>query len=434
MSGIVAIVGRPNVGKSTIFNRLVGERKAIVDDMSGVTRDRHYGTSEWNNREFTVIDTGGYVTNSDDIFEKSIREQVEIAIDEADLLLFMVDVTTDITDLDESFARFLRKTNKPVIVAVNKVDNNERLLMSHSFYGLGFENQYPISSVSGSGTGDLMDAIIEHLPAPLEDDDNELPRISLIGRPNVGKSSLCNVLLGEERNIVTDIAGTTRDTIDSHYNAFGKDFILVDTAGVRKKGKNMDNVEFYSVMRSIKAIESSDVVLLVIDATQGMEAQDVNLFSLAAKNGKGLVILVNKWDLVEKDHKSTKYYIEEIHEKIAPFTDVPVIFVSALTKQRVFKAVETAIEVFENTQKRVSTSKLNDLMLEIIQQTPPPSKKGKYIKIKYVTQLKSKRVSFAFFCNLPQYIGDAYKRFLENQLRKHFDFKGVPINIYFRQK
>lgn len=434
MSGIVAIVGRPNVGKSTIFNRLVGERKAIVDDMSGVTRDRHYGTSEWNNREFTVIDTGGYVTNSDDIFEKSIREQVEIAIDEADLLLFMVDVTTDITDLDESFARFLRKTNKPVIVAVNKVDNNERLLMSHSFYGLGFENQYPISSVSGSGTGDLMDAIIEHLPAPLEDDYNELPRISLIGRPNVGKSSLCNVLLGEERNIVTDIAGTTRDTIDSHYNAFGKDFILVDTAGVRKKGKNMDNVEFYSVMRSIKAIESSDVVLLVIDATQGMEAQDVNLFSLAAKNGKGLVILVNKWDLVEKDHKSTKYYIEEIHEKIAPFTDVPVIFVSALTKQRVFKAVETAIEVFENTQKRVSTSKLNDLMLEIIQQTPPPSKKGKYIKIKYVTQLKSKRVSFAFFCNLPQYIGDAYKRFLENQLRKHFDFKGVPINIYFRQK
>ena len=434
MSGIVAIVGRPNVGKSTIFNRLVGERKAIVDDMSGVTRDRHYGTSEWNNREFTVIDTGGYVTNSDDIFEKSIREQVEIAIDEADLLLFMVDVTTDITDLDESFARFLRKTNKPVIVAVNKVDNNERLLMSHSFYGLGFENQYPISSVSGSGTGDLMDAIIEHLPAPLEDDDSELPRISLIGRPNVGKSSLCNVLLGEERNIVTDIAGTTRDTIDSHYNAFGKDFILVDTAGVRKKGKNMDNVEFYSVMRSIKAIESSDVVLLVIDATQGMEAQDVNLFSLAAKNGKGLVILVNKWDLVEKDHKSTKYYIEEIHEKIAPFTDVPVVFVSALTKQRVFKAVETAIEVFENTQKRVSTSKLNDLMLEIIQQTPPPSKKGKYIKIKYVTQLKSKRVSFAFFCNLPQYVGDAYKRFLENQLRKHFDFKGVPINIYFRQK
>lgn len=434
MSGIVAIVGRPNVGKSTIFNRLVGERKAIVDDMSGVTRDRHYGTSEWNNREFTVIDTGGYVTNSDDIFEKSIREQVEIAIDEADLLLFMVDVTTDITDLDESFARFLRITNKPVIVAVNKVDNNERLLMSHSFYGLGFENLYPVSSVSGSGTGDLMDAIIEHLPAPLEEEDNELPRISLIGRPNVGKSSLCNVLLGEERNIVTDIAGTTRDTIDSHYNVFGKDFILVDTAGVRKKGKNMDNVEFYSVMRSIKAIESSDVVLLVIDATQGMEAQDVNLFSLASKNGKGLVILVNKWDLVEKDHKSTKYYIEEIHEKIAPFTDVPVIFVSALTKQRVFKAVETAIEVFENTQKRVPTSKLNDLMLEIIQQTPPPSKKGKYIKIKYVTQLKSKRVSFAFFCNLPQYIGDAYKRFLENQLRKHFDFKGVPINIYFRQK
>ena len=434
MSGIVAIVGRPNVGKSTIFNRLQGERKAIVDDQSGVTRDRHYGTTDWGNREFTIIDTGGYVTNSNDVFEKSIREQVEIAIDEADVLLFMVDVTTDITDLDESFARFLRKTNKPVLVVVNKVDNNERLLMHHQFYGLGFEHVFPVSSMSGSGTGDLMDALVTFLPPEAEELEDDLPRISLIGRPNVGKSSLCNVLLGEERNIVTDIAGTTRDTIDTKYSAYGMDFTLVDTAGVRKKGKTMDNVEFYSVMRSIKAIESSDVVLLILDATMGMESQDVNLFSLAAKNGKGVVILVNKWDLVEKDHKSTKYYIEEIHEKIAPFTDVPIVFISAKTKQRVFKAVETAIEVYNNTQKRVSTAKLNDLMLEIIQETPPPSKKGKYIKIKYVTQIKTKKVSFAFFCNLPQYIGDAYKRFLENQLRKHFDFTGVPINIFFRKK
>lgn len=434
MSGIVAIVGRPNVGKSTIFNRLQGERKAIVDDASGVTRDRHYGTSDWGNREFTIIDTGGYVTNSNDVFEKSIREQVEIAISEADVLLFMVDVTTGITDLDESFTRFLRKTNKPIIVAVNKVDNNERLMMSNEFYSLGFEHVFPVSSISGSGTGDLLDEIIKLLPDEVLQEDTELPRISLIGRPNVGKSSLCNVLLGEERNIVTDIAGTTRDTIDTKYSAYGMDFILVDTAGVRKKGKTMDNVEFYSVMRSIKAIEGSDVVMIIIDATTGMEAQDVNLFSLAAKNGKGIVILVNKWDLVEKDHKSTKYYIEEIHAKIAPFTDVPIIFVSALTKQRVFKAVETAIQVYENTQKHISTSKLNEVLLEIIKETPPPAKKGKYIKIKYITQIKTRKVSFAFFCNLPQYVGDAYKRFLENQLRKHFDFTGVPISIFFRKK
>ncbi|MCO4819691.1 MAG: ribosome biogenesis GTPase Der [Bacteroidetes bacterium] len=434
MSGIVAIVGRPNVGKSTIFNRLQGERKAIVDDSSGVTRDRHYGTTDWGNREFTIIDTGGYVVNSNDVFEKSIRDQVEIAISEADVLIFMVDVTTDITDLDESFARFLRKTKKPVLLAVNKVDNNERLIMSNVFYSLGYENIYPLSSISGSGTGELMDAILELLPPEIEQDENELPRLSLIGRPNVGKSSLCNVLLGEERNIVTDIAGTTRDTIDTRYSAYGMDFTLVDTAGVRKKGKTMDNVEFYSVMRSIKAIESSDVVLLIIDATIGLESQDVNLFSLAAKNGKGIVILVNKWDLVEKDHKSTKFYIEEIHEKIAPFTDVPIIFVSALTKQRVFKAVETAITVYKNTQKHISTSKLNDVMLEIINETPPPSKKGKYIKIKYVTQIKTRKMSFAFFCNLPQYVGDSYKRFIENQLREHFDFTGVPISIFFRKK
>lgn len=434
MSGIVAIVGRPNVGKSTIFNRLQGERKAIVDDSSGVTRDRHYGTTDWGNREFTIIDTGGYVTNSNDVFEKSIRDQVEIAISEADLVVFMVDVTTGVTDLDESFTRFLRKTNKPVIVVVNKVDNNERLMMSHQFYSLGYEHLFPLSSISGSGTGELMDEIIKQLQPEVETQKSDLPRLSLIGRPNVGKSSLCNVLLGEERNIVTDIAGTTRDAIDTHYSAFGMDFTLVDTAGVRKKGKTMDNVEFYSVMRSIKAIESSDVVLLILDATIGMEAQDVNLFSLAAKNGKGLVILVNKWDLVEKDHKSTKYYIEEIHERIAPFTDVPIIFVSALTKQRVFKAVETAIEVYQNTQKHIPTSKLNDIMLEVIEETPPPAKKGKYIKIKYITQIKTKKMSFAFFCNLPQYVGDSYKRFLENQLRERFGFTGVPISIFFRKK
>ncbi|MBI1305212.1 MAG: ribosome biogenesis GTPase Der [Bacteroidetes bacterium] len=434
MSGIVAIVGRPNVGKSTLFNRLQGERKAIVDDASGVTRDRHYGKTDWADREFTIIDTGGYVTNSDDIFEKSIRSQVEIAIQEADVLVFMVDVTTDITLLDESFTRFLRKTNKPVIVAVNKCDNHDRLHMSHQFYALGFEHVYPVSSISGSGTGELMDAIVSMLPPDIENVESELPRISLIGRPNVGKSSLCNVLLGEERNIVTDIAGTTRDTIDSHYSAFGHEFILVDTAGVRKKNKVMENVEFYSVMRSIKAIESSDVVLLILDATEGMEAQDVNLFGLAAKNGKGVVILVNKWDLVEKDHHSTKHFSELIEEKIAPFTDVPIIFVSALTKQRVFKAVETAMEVYANMSRRIPTHQLNELLLPIIEETPPPSKKGKYVKIKYITQIKSKRVGFAFFCNLPQYVGESYKRFLENRLRQHFDFKGVPINIYFRKK
>ncbi len=434
MSGIVAIVGRPNVGKSTLFNRLQGQRKAIVDDSSGVTRDRHYGTSDWLDREFTIVDTGGYVPNSKDIFEKSIRTQVEIAVNEADVLIFLVDVMTDITDLDESFARYMRKTNKPILVAVNKVDNHERLIMSNQFYGLGFEHLFPISSVSGSGTGELLDAVIEHLPPEHVVEKSDLPRISLIGRPNVGKSSLCNVLLGEERNIVTEIAGTTRDTIDSKYSAFGKEFILVDTAGVRKKSKVSENVEFYSVMRSIKAIENADVVLIVIDAASGMESQDVNLFSLAAKNGKGVVILVNKWDLMEKDHNSTKYYTEEIADKIAPFNDVPVLFISALTKQRVFKAMETAIDVYDNLQRRVSTSKLNDLLLPIIEEKPPPSKKGKYVKIKYITQIRSKHVGFAFFCNLPQYVSEAYSRFLENQLRQHFDFKGVPINIYFRKK
>jgi len=434
MSGIVAIIGRPNVGKSTLFNRLLGERKAIVDDMSGVTRDRHYGKGEWLGREFTVIDTGGYVPRSSDIFEESIRAQVEIAIEEADVLLFVVDVVTDITDLDEEFARILRRSEKPVLLVVNKADNHERLMESNVFYSLGFEHLFPISAMSGSGSGELLDELVKQLPDPQEEEELELPRIALIGRPNVGKSSLCNALLGFDRTLVTEIAGTTRDTIDTHYNAFGKEFILVDTAGIRKKGKVHDDVEFYSVMRSINAVEKSDVCLLLIDPQQGMEAQDVNLFRLAQRNAKGIVILVNKWDLVEKDHKSTAKFTDHIHSKIAPFTDVPVIFISALTKQRIHKAIETAIEVYDNTQKRVSTSKLNDVMLPIIQEKPPPSKKGKYIKIKYITQLKSKKVAFAFFCNLPQYVMESYARFLENQIREHFDFEGVPISIYFRKK
>lgn len=434
MSGIVAIVGRPNVGKSTLFNRLMGERKAIVDDVSGVTRDRHYAKSEWLGREFSVIDTGGYVPRSSDIFEKSIRQQVEIAIDEADVLLFVVDVTTDLTDLDEEFAKILRRSDKPVIVVVNKVDNHERKLESNVFYSLGFEELYPISAVSGSGTGELLDTLVGLLPEPVEVEDSELPRIALIGRPNVGKSSLCNALLGQERTMVTEIAGTTRDTIDTHYNAFGKEFLLVDTAGIRKKAKVHENVEFYSVMRSISAVEGADVCVILIDALTGMEAQDVNLFRLAQRNGKGIVILVNKWDLVEKDTHSTKAYTEAVKNKISPFVDVPILFISALTKQRIHKAIEKAIEVHENTKKRVSTSKLNDVLLPIIQEKPPPSKKGKYIKIKYITQLKSNKVSFAFFCNLPQYVSEAYTRFLENQIREHFDFEGVPITIYFRKK
>jgi len=434
MSGIVAIVGRPNVGKSTLFNRLMGERKAIVDDVSGVTRDRHYAKSEWLGREFSVIDTGGYVPRSSDIFEKSIRQQVEIAIDEADVLLFIVDVTTDMTDLDEEFAKILRKSQKPVIVVVNKVDNHERRLESNVFYSLGFEELYPISAMSGSGTGDLLDKVVSLLPEPKEEVENELPRLALIGRPNVGKSSLCNALLGQERTMVTDIAGTTRDTIDTHYNAFGKEFLLVDTAGIRKKAKVHENVEFYSVMRSISAVEGSDVCLLLIDAESGMEAQDVNLFRLAQRNGKGIVILVNKWDLVEKDTQSTKAYTEAVKDKIAPFVDVPILFISALTKQRIHRAIEKAIEVYDNTKKSVPTSKLNDVLLPIILEKPPPAKKGKYIKIKYITQLKSKKVTFAFFCNLPQYVSEAYSRFLENQIREHFDFEGVPITIYFRKK
>lgn len=434
MSGIVAIVGRPNVGKSTLFNRLVGGRKAIVDDASGVTRDRHYGKAEWLDNEFTVIDTGGYVVNSDDVFEASIRDQVAIAMEEADVLLFMVDVTTTMTDLDMNFAKILRRGNKPVIVVVNKVDNNQRQYEAGEFYGLGFDKLFTISSVSGSGTGDMLDELVKHLPGKGEVEESNLPKFAIVGRPNAGKSSLCNVLLGEERNIVTDIPGTTRDTINSHYNAFGKEFILVDTAGIRKKSKVHENVEFYSVMRSLRSVEDCDVMILMIDATRGMSSQDVNLFRLAQRNGKGILILVNKWDLMDKDTMSAKRYEDEIKVKISPFTDVPVLFISALTKQRVFKSVETAYEVYENLTKHISTNKLNEFLLPLMQDKPPAAKKGKYIKVKYVTQLKTKRVIFAFFCNLPQYVTEAYKRFLENKIRETYDFTGVPIQISFRKK
>jgi len=432
---IVAIIGRPNVGKSTLFNRLVGDRKAIVDDMSGVTRDRHYGRCEWAGKEFTVVDTGGFVTDTKDIFEKEIATQVLIAIKEANALIFIVDGTAGVTDVDKEFALIIRKANKPIFVAVNKTDSNQRMDNQHQFHALGFENIIPIASISGFGTGELLDEVVKVLPEEEEGDATALPKIALVGRPNVGKSSLCNALLGVERNIVTDIPGTTRDSINTHYNYYGKDFVLIDTAGIRKKGKVNEDIEFYSVMRSIKAIEETDVMMLLIDAKDGIESQDINLFHLAQKNGKGIVIVVNKWDLVEeKETNTTKIYTEQILRKIAPFTDVPIIFTSALTKQRIFKAMEMALEVYENMSKRIPTSKLNDMLLPMIDKTPPQATKGKHIKIKYITQLPTKKVCFAFFCNLPQYVAESYKRFLENRLREHFDFKGVPIFIYFRKK
>ena len=433
---IVAIIGRPNVGKSTLFNRLVGDRKAIVDDMSGVTRDRHYGKCEWTGHEFTIVDTGGFVSDTKDIFEKEIANQVLIAIKEADALIFMVDGTAGVTDVDKEFGLIIRKSGKPVFIGVNKTDSNLRMDNQHQFHSLGFENIFPIASISGFGTGDLLDEVVKVLPVLEEAGDAAaLPKIALVGRPNVGKSSLCNALLGVERNIVTDIPGTTRDSINTHYNYYGKDFVLIDTAGIRKKGKVNEDIEFYSVMRSIKAIEDTDVVMILIDAKDGLESQDVNLFHLAQKNGKGIVIVINKWDLVEgKETNTIKTYTEQILRKIAPFTDVPIIFISALTKQRIFKAMEMALEVYENMSKRITTSKLNDVLLPIIEKTPPPSTKGKQVKIKYITQLPTKKVCFAFFCNLPQYVSESYKRFLENRLREHFDFKGVPLFIFFRKK
>ncbi|MES3019766.1 MAG: ribosome biogenesis GTPase Der [Bacteroidota bacterium] len=433
MSNIVAIVGRPNVGKSTLYNRLTETRKAIVDDYSGVTRDRHYGTAEWTDKNFTVIDTGGYVAHSDDVFEAAIREQVVIAIEEATVILFMVDVVTGVTDLDDDIAKLLRRSNKPVFVVVNKVDNNQRLNDASIFYSLGLGEIYSLSAMSGSGTGELLDDVIKHFEDEPED-ENSLPKYAIVGRPNVGKSSLINALIGKERNIVTPIAGTTRDSIHIHYNQFGHEFMLIDTAGLRKKTKVKENIEFYSVMRTIKALEEADVIILMIDAVEGIESQDINIFHLAEKNKKGVVILVNKWDLIEKNTKTTGVFEDTIRDKIAPFSDVPIVFTSVVEKQRIYKSLEAASKVYENKLKKIPTSKLNDVMLPIIENYPPPAVKGKYVKIKYITQINGSSPMFAFFCNLPQYIKEPYKRFIENKLREHFDFTGVPIQIYFRQK
>ncbi|MFZ5939377.1 MAG: ribosome biogenesis GTPase Der [Bacteroidota bacterium] len=434
MGNIVAIVGRPNVGKSTLFNRLTESRHAIVDEASGVTRDRHYGRVIWNRREFSVIDTGGYVTNSDDVFEEEIRKQVLLAIEEADVLLFVVDVISGITDLDETIADMLRRVNKPVLVIPNKVDNSDRLYDSSQFYSLGFGDLFPISSINGSGTGDLLDRVTALFTKEDSDPEVELPRIAVVGRPNVGKSSLVNALIGEERNIVTPISGTTRDSIYTRYNKFGHDFYLVDTAGLRKKGKVHEDIEFYSVMRSVRAIENSDVCLLMIDATVGIESQDINIFHLIERNSKGVVVLVNKWDLVEKENATLKQMEKEIRSRLEPFSDVPLIFISALTKQRIHKSLEEAIEVYNNRRKRIPTAELNEVFQEIIEAYPPPAWKGKYIKIKYVTQLPTYSPSFAFYCNLPQYVREPYKRYLENQLRKRFNFTGVPVKIFMRKK
>ncbi len=435
MSHIVAIVGRPNVGKSTLFNRLIGERKAIIDDVSGVTRDRIYGYTEWNGKKVNVIDTGGFVSNSDDVFEAAIRSQVELAIDEADVILFMTDVTTGITDLDEAAAHMLRKSNKKVVVAVNKVDNNTRQLAANEFWSLGFDNTFFVSSITGSGTGDLLDAVIELLPEETQlDEDKDIPRISIVGRPNVGKSSLINALLDVQRNIVTSIAGTTRDAIHSRYNKYGMDFILIDTAGIRKKKKVHEDLEFYSVIRAVKAIDEADVCILMIDATQGMEAQDMHIFSLIIKRRKGVVLLVNKWDLFEKETNTARDYEKILRERMAPFNDVPILFVSALEKQRIFKAMETVKEVYENRKQKIKTSVLNDALQEMISKFPPPAYRGKMIKIKYVTQLPTHFPSFAFFTNYPKYIQGSYKNYLENQLRQRFNFSGVPISIFFRSK
>lgn len=432
---IVAIVGRPNVGKSTLFNRLVGMRQAIVDSTAGTTRDRHYGRTDWNGREFSVIDTGGYTVNSDDIFEDEIRRQVMLAIDEADVILFMTEVSTGITDLDMFMADILRRTDKKVILVVNKVDNNDQLYGTPEFYALGLGEPYSISSMSGSGTGDLMDAIVDALPDDARSDYEEgLPRITIVGRPNVGKSSMTNALLGQERNIVTPVAGTTRDSVHTRYNKYGMDFYLIDTAGLRKKGKVTENLEFYSVMRSIRAIESSDVCILMLDASQGIEAQDMNIFNLIIRNKKGCVIVINKWDLIEKGNNTMKEWREALKNKLAPFNDVPIIFTSVPDKQRILEVLQTAIRVYRSRARRIPTSEFNEYILPIIETTPPPSTKGKYIRIKYATQLPNPTPVFAFFVNLPQYIKEPYRRFLENKIREHWDFAGVPMQIYFRQK
>lgn len=432
---IVAIVGRPNVGKSTLFNRLVGMRKAIVNDSAGTTRDRHYGTTDWNGREFSVIDTGGYAVGDEDLFEAEIRKQVLLAIEEADVILFLVEVSTGITDLDAIVADLLRRSSKKVILVVNKVDNNELIYNSHEFYALGLGDPYCISSINGSGTGEVMDAVVAALPedskSKLPDD---LPKFAVVGRPNVGKSSLTNALLGTERNIVTPIAGTTRDSILSRYNKFGMDFYLIDTAGLRKKTKVTEDLEFYSVLRSVRSIETSDVCILMIDATTGIESQDLNIFNLIVRNKKGCVIVINKWDLVDKTEKTMKEMTENIRRRIAPFSDVPIIFTSVLNKQRIMDVLQTAMRVYHSRARRIPTSELNEYLLPIIEETPPPSTKGKYIRIKYVTQLSSPTPVFAFFVNLPQYIKEGYRRYLENKIRERWDFQGVPIQIFFRQK
>ena len=434
MGNIVAIVGRPNVGKSTFFNRLIQKRQAIVDSVSGVTRDRHYGKTYWNGQEFSVIDTGGYIVGSDDIFEGEIRKQVDLAVEEANAILFLVDAQEGVTDMDLTVAKHLRKSDKPVFLVANKVDNGQIMQEAVELYSIGMGDYFCISSINGSGTGELLDALVEKLPEVDGEEESDLPRFAIVGRPNVGKSSFVNALVGEDRNIVTDIAGTTRDSLDTHYTKFGHDFVLVDTAGVRKKKNVKEDLEFYSVMRSIRSIEYSDVCLLLIDATLGFESQDQSIFHLADKNRKGIVILVNKWDLVEKDTHTTKEYEAAIREKIAPFTDVPILFTSALTKQRLLKALEIAIKVSKDRKARISTSKLNDVMLPFIEQNPPPATKGKYIRIKFCTQLPTKTPTFAFFANLPQYIKDPYKRYIENKLRESFDFNGVPLQIFFRKK
>ena len=434
MSAIVAVVGRPNVGKSTFFNRLIKRREAIVDAVSGVTRDRHYGKTDWNGVSFSVIDTGGYLAGGDDSFEKEINKQVALAIDEADAIIFMVNVEEGLTGMDEAVAEMLRKCHKPILVTVNKVDSNNRRNDMHEFYALGFEHLYALSSVNGSGTGELLDDLVALLPVKEAQEENTLPRFAVVGRPNAGKSSFINALIGEDRYIVTDIAGTTRDAIDTKYNRFGFEFNLVDTAGIRRKAKVKEDLEFYSVMRSIRAIEHSDVCILMLDATRGFESQDANIFWLAQRNRKGIVILVNKWDLVEKENNTAKEYEAVIRKEIEPFTDVPILFVSALNKQRIYKAIETAVAVYNNRTKRIPTRKLNEVMLPIIENYPPPAIKGKYIKIKFCTQLPTPMPQFAFFANLPQYVRDPYRRFIENKLRENFDFNGVPIDVYFRQK
>ncbi len=434
MSAIVAVVGRPNVGKSTFFNRLIKRREAIVDAVSGVTRDRHYGKTDWNGVSFSVIDTGGYLAGGDDSFEKEINKQVALAIDEADAIIFMVNVEEGLTGMDEAVAEMLRKCHKPILVAVNKVDSNNRRNDMHEFYALGFEHLYALSSVNGSGTGELLDDLVALLPVKEPQEENTLPRFAVVGRPNAGKSSFINALIGEDRYIVTDIAGTTRDAIDTKYNRFGFEFNLVDTAGIRRKSKVKEDLEFYSVMRSIRTIEHSDVCILMLDATRGFESQDANIFWLAQRNRKGIVILVNKWDLVEKENNTAKEYEAAIRKEIEPFTDVPILFISALNKQRIYKAIETAVAVYNNRTKRIPTRKLNEVMLPIIENYPPPAIKGKYIKIKFCTQLPTPMPQFAFFANLPQYVKDPYRRFIENKLRENFDFNGVPIDVYFRQK